>query len=247
MEPPFLARAERRQYCIRRRSYERGNSDDIMLIIFDIDGTLCDTNEVDAECYAEAVERVTGRSLSTVDWSRYPEATNAAIAQDFLREIGERGIETGGRRIRDEFVRLLEEKGRSDLELFRPIEGAREIVSALRRKNYRMAIATGCWRESAHVKLRLAGFDVDGTPFASSSDTRRRADIIALAAARAGHALSDSIYVGDGVWDVKATRVLGMKFIGIGRKHELLREHGARRTLASFRDEKAFFDVVKDV
>jgi hypothetical protein len=38
-----------------------------------------------------------------------------------------------------------------------------------------------------------------------------------------------------------------MRFIGIGREHELLREHGACRVLASFRDGKAFYDALKDV
>jgi phosphoglycolate phosphatase-like HAD superfamily hydrolase len=218
-----------------------------MLIIFYIDGTLCDTHEVDAVCYAGAIEQVTGRSLSTVDWSSYPEATNAAITKDFLHECGEKEMALRERQIREEFVRRLEDKGRKNPGLFRPIDGALEIINDLRMKNYSIAIATGCWQESAHAKLRLAGFDVTGIPFASSSDTRRRADIIALAAARAGCAVSDSIYVGDGVWDVKAARELGMLFIGIGRKHELLREHGARRVLASFRDRKAFFDALHDV
>jgi phosphoglycolate phosphatase-like HAD superfamily hydrolase len=218
-----------------------------MLIIFDIDGTLCDTHEVDAVCYAEAIEHVTDRSLSTVDWASYPEATNAAIAQDFLREGGEQDTGLRERQIQDEFVRRLEEKGRINPDLFRPIDGAPEIIDDLRRNSYSIAIATGCWHESAHTKLRLAGFDVRGIPFASSSDTRRRPDIIALAAARAGCAVSDAIYVGDGVWDVKAARELGMRFIGIGRRHELLREHGVRRVLASFRDEKAFFDALHDV
>ncbi len=218
-----------------------------MLIIFDIDGTLCDTHAVDASCYAETIEHVVGRSLATVDWSSYPEATNAAIARDFLRECGEQEIEIRERQIREEFVRRLEDRGRRDPGLFRPIDGALEIINDLRRKNYSIAIATGCWQESAHAKLRLAGFDVNGVPFASSSDTRRRADIIALAAARAGRVVSDAVYVGDGVWDVKAARELGMRFIGIGKKHELLREHGARSVLASFGDGKAFYDALKDV
>lgn len=218
-----------------------------MLIIFDIDGTLCDTYEVDRVCYAEAVEHVTGRSLSTVDWSSYPEATNSAIAQDFLREGGEKKIGIRERQIREEFVRLLEEKGRKDAGLFRPIDGALEIIGNLRKNNYGLAVATGCWRESARVKLRLSGFDVDEIPFASSSDTRRRVDIIALAAARAVHALSDSVYIGDGIWDVEAARELGIRFIGIGRNHELLRARGARRVLASFRDGKAFFEALRDV
>lgn len=104
----------------------------------------------------EAIEHVTGRSLSTVDWSSYPEATNAAIARDFLREINEHEIDARERQIRDEFVRRLEQKGRSNPELFLPVDGARDIIAESGRKKHRTAIATGCWRESAHTKLRLA-------------------------------------------------------------------------------------------
>ena len=36
-----------------------------MLAIFDNDGTICDTQEVEGTCYAQAIARVTGLSLST--------------------------------------------------------------------------------------------------------------------------------------------------------------------------------------
>jgi len=217
-----------------------------MLIIFDIDGTLCDTLTVDARCCLEAIEHVMGRSLATVDWSAYPEATNAAIVQDFLRECGEKEVASLERRIREEFVLRLEDAGRRAPELFRPIDGALDLFACLGSRRYDMAIATGCWHESAHAKLRLSGFDVTGIPFASSSDARRRVDIITLAAARAGCSLADAIYVGDGVWDVKAARELGMGFIGVGRKHELLRAHGARRVFESFRDTDRFLSALDD-
>lgn len=219
-----------------------------MLIIFDIDGTLCDTHEVDARCHIEAFEAVTGHSLATVDWSLYPEATSAAIVQDLLSGLDILNAVDTEKRILEEFITRLNAEASRKPELFRPVDGALELFEDLRRsRNYKVAIATGDWHESAHTKLRLAGFDVNGIPFASSSDTRRRADVIALATARAGCAVSDSIYVGDGVWDVKAARELGMRFIGISKKDKLLREHGVRRVLASFRDEKAFFEALHDV
>ncbi len=221
---------------------------DPMLVIFDIDGTLCDTCEIDARCYIEAFESVTGRSLETVDWSHYPEATNSAIVHELLSETGIPNVVDMEQRILEELIaRLNAEAGRKP-ELFRPIEGALELFEDLRRREgYKIAIATGDWQESAKLKLRLSGFKTDDFPFASSSDTRRRADIISLAAARAGHALSGSVYIGDGVWDMKAADELGIQFIGVGRKHELLREHGARKTLSSFRDVKSFFSALNDV
>jgi phosphoglycolate phosphatase-like HAD superfamily hydrolase len=87
---------------------------------------------------------------------------------------------------------------------------------------------------------------IENIPFASSSDTRQRVDIIALAACRAGFDISDAIYVGDGLWDLKASRELGIRFVGVGRKHELLRKHGASRVLVSFAERLRFFRALNE-
>jgi hypothetical protein len=57
-----------------------------MLAVFDNDGTICDTQEVEGACYAKAIERVTGKSLATLDWTTYEEPTSSAIVLD-LPEI----------------------------------------------------------------------------------------------------------------------------------------------------------------
>ncbi len=216
-----------------------------MLIIFDIDGTLCDTREVDARCHVEAFESVTGHSLAAVDWSLYPEATSAAIVQDLLSEMGIRNPVDTEQRILEEFISRLENEARRKPDSFRPVEGALDLFEELgRRKNYKIAIATGDWHESAKLKLHLAGFKTDRVPFASSSDTRRRADIISLASQRAGVYVSDAVYVGDGLWDIKAARELNMRFMGVGTDHERLRQHGASRVLVSFADKALFFSSV---
>jgi HAD superfamily hydrolase (TIGR01549 family) len=213
-----------------------------MLIIFDIDGTLCDTREIDARCHIEAFEAVTGRSLATVDWSLYPEATSAAIVQDLLSEMGIQNSAETEQRILEEFIARLRAEGLVKPESFRPLEGAIELFEDLGgRENYKIAIATGDWDVSAKLKLRRAGFKTDSVPFASSSDTRRRADIISLAALRAGVEVSDAVYVGDGLWDIKAAQELGMRFVGVGSDHELLRRHGASHVLVSFADKSLFF------
>ncbi len=218
-----------------------------MLIIFDIDGTLCDTREVDARCHVEAFESVTGRSLATVDWSLYPEATSAAIVHELLSELGITNAVATEQRILDEFITRLEAEARRKPALFQPADGALSLFEDLRRReDYKVAIATGDWHESAKLKLRLSGFKTDDVPFASSSDTRRRADIISLAALRAGYAVSNAVYVGDGLWDIKAARELGMRFVGVGTGHELLRQHGASRVLASFADKSLFFSLINE-
>ncbi len=65
----------------------------------------------------------------------------------------------------------------------------------------------------------------------TSSDYFSRADIIRAAVDRVGQPLSEAIYVGDGLWDLRATRKLGIPFIGVGRRRKKLREAGAEHIL----------------
>ena len=57
-----------------------------MLAIFDIDGTICDSQKAEGEWFAKAIEEVTGVQLSTLDWSKYTEPTSSAIVGDLLYE-----------------------------------------------------------------------------------------------------------------------------------------------------------------
>ncbi len=218
-----------------------------MLIIFDVDGTLCDTQEVEGRCYVEAVESVTGHSVASIEWSRYPEATSAAITQHLLSGFGVPNGAVVEELVLAEFVARLDSESRRRPDSFRPTPGALELFEDLKqREGYGVAIATGCWRASSMLKLKRSGFMIEGVPLACSTDTARRADIISLAASRAGIEVNDAVYVGDGVWDLKAAREIGMRFVGVGEHHEILREHGASRVLASFADHAQFFRLLEE-
>jgi phosphoglycolate phosphatase-like HAD superfamily hydrolase len=218
-----------------------------MLIIFDVDGTLCDTLEVEGRCYVEAIEGVTGHSVASMDWSRFPEATSSAITQHLLSEFGVPNGVAVERLVLAEFVARLDSESRRRPDSFRPTAGALELFEDLKqREGYGVAIATGCWHDSAMLKLNRCGFMIGGVPLASSTDTARRADIISLAASRAGTGVDDAVYVGDGVWDLKAARKIGMRFVGVGEHHERLREHGASRVLHSFADHARFFRLLEE-
>jgi phosphoglycolate phosphatase-like HAD superfamily hydrolase len=94
-------------------------------------------------------------------------------------------------------------------------------------------IATGGWQHSAQLKLELSGLDHFDLPMASSDDAMARTEIMQIAAQRTlGHqARHDAVftYVGDGTWDLQASRVLDWRFIGIatGARAEQLKLAGA--------------------
>ena len=56
------------------------------IVIFDVDGTLSCTSEVDDRCWMDAAAHVIGvRDMST-DWSTYSHSTDEAIATDLIRD-----------------------------------------------------------------------------------------------------------------------------------------------------------------
>jgi phosphoglycolate phosphatase-like HAD superfamily hydrolase len=59
------------------------------LVVFDIDGTLTDTNLVDGECYWRAVREVLGLSGERPDWSDFHHVTDVGIAAELCaRHLG---------------------------------------------------------------------------------------------------------------------------------------------------------------
>jgi phosphoglycolate phosphatase-like HAD superfamily hydrolase len=214
-----------------------------LLAIFDNDGTLCDSQEVEGVCYARAIEHVTGKSLSTLDWTTYDEPTSTAIVRDLL--AGDAASERKEAEIEREFVRLLEEERPKFPGDFCPLPGAVEFIERLQRDRIcSVAIATGCFDASARFKLQCCGLALDAFPYATSSDAPRRRDIIPLAASRAGFDLASVIYFGDGLWDVRVSRILGIRMIGIGRRHEQLRALGVEHTFRDYSDPDRIIEIM---
>lgn len=175
------------------------------LAVFDIDGTLTDTNQVDTECFAEAVQRVLGKPITT-DWSSYPNVTDSGI----LRAVGCSEPEIV--RVRLHFFALLHER------TFDEIRGARKLLARIAREpDWRIAYATGGWEASARMKLASAGLPLD-LPLGSSDDADTREEIVRRAIDRAteeyGCRFKRIVLIGDGAWDRKTAEKLRLPFIG---------------------------------
>jgi hypothetical protein len=57
------------------------------LAIFDIDGTLCDTYDVDAECFMNTAVDMLGAYVGRYDWRLSPHVTDAGIINWLWQEI----------------------------------------------------------------------------------------------------------------------------------------------------------------
>ncbi|TLS76857.1 HAD family hydrolase [Mariprofundus erugo] len=205
----------------------------MVLIMFDIDGTLTESYAYDQQAYAGAFLDATGCSGVNTDWHSYEHVTSHGITVQAIRcHLGQDADAAMIQAVEQRMLRRLQALYRHSPELFCEVAGASDFLDYLRGLDgVTLSLATGCWLSEARFKLSASGIDVDGIQMASSEDGCSRTDIMTAAARRAGNAVGIPsfdrvIYFGDGLWDMKAAAALGYEFVGIGERTELLRQAG---------------------
>jgi phosphoglycolate phosphatase-like HAD superfamily hydrolase len=222
------------------------------LVIFDVDGTLTDTVAIDERCFLRAFAEVCGMASVDPDWSRYGNATDVGVFFEVFAAHMRRAPSLNETiEFRDHLVKLFREAACKSP--FAPIAGAPQLLARLdHSEKYKVALATGCWRDSARIKMASAAMDYDSYPSASADDAPERAAIMRLAVERAAiryGCFDDSVYVGDGVWDARACLALGIPFIGIGvaGQAEKLRQAGAVRVFPDLADGDEFLRFLQSI
>jgi phosphoglycolate phosphatase-like HAD superfamily hydrolase len=186
-------------------------------IIFDLDGTLIDSYDLDEKLYREAVVSEVPGVLFRRSWHDYRHSTDSGILSEILEELE---LDTGDHydAVRRRFGELMTKHLQSSNHCA-PIAGAAELLHGLRQtSDIRIGIATGGWRHTAVMKLQAAGLWDPGIPMSTADDAHSRTDIMRICAGKMDASVSDFVYVGDALWDMKAARELGWRFIGIGNR-----------------------------
>ena len=218
-----------------------------MLIIFDVDGTLLGGELHDWASFNRALEMELGFVAEPGFFSALPDVTGESIVESALRAVGRASGDGLATRVRDSYLRFLTECHAADPCAFPVRPGVGLLLEHLSSKpGFTVALATGDWRPTISFKLRCAGLDVSRFPIATSSDAPRRTEIIRLAAAKAGRSMADAVYVGDGVWDLRACRELGIPFIGTGDRTERLLDAGAEHICESL-EVDLFAEVLRQI
>jgi phosphoglycolate phosphatase-like HAD superfamily hydrolase len=226
----------------------------VILVIFDIDGTLTDTNADDDRLFLEALRETSGIADPIEPWETFGEVTDPAIVREvYSRNLGRRAREIEIAQVRGAFLRKWHEGLESGDLTVTPMPGAREIVEEVRsQKGHVAALATGGWGPTALMKLTAAQFPVDDLVLATADDAEIRSHIVRTASifAAAGAAIpgfSQIVCVGDGVWDARTAKQVGAGFIGITNDPEKairLTSEGAVATLPDFRSADDFWAAV---
>ncbi len=184
-------------------------------ILLDVDGTLVDSMGVDAELFFSSIEQVLG-PVSLRDLSHYDHVTDSGIVRQVIDDNGLSGASELAASVKARFIKELN-RHIQDYGSFPVIDGALQFVDRIRRAaDTRVAIATGCWRDSALLKLQTSGFKLEDIPVAACDDSPSRIDIMRSALRMTGDAPGTVTYFGDAEWDQRACDALGWKFIAVG-------------------------------
>lgn len=185
-------------------------------VIFDIDGTLLHSVEADEMLLTQAIQTVIDNAVIRPAYGDYTHMSDAGILAGVLEDNAIDITSGVGVEIKRYFIKLLTEHVETNGP-FPQFPGARGYIQKyVDSPGHAVGIATGCWRDSALLKLRSAGFGDIDVPVATSDDAMARIDIMQFALSQLPGEFNSITYYGDGKWDQRATAELGWSFVPVG-------------------------------
>jgi HAD superfamily hydrolase (TIGR01509 family) len=199
--------------------------------LFDLDGTLVDSVYQHVLAWREALER-SGIALAVWRIHRRIGMSGGLFVNALLRETAQASVpreqaERARQYHAEAYARLVNQ--------VRPLPGARELLEYLTDAGVPWAIATSGWMESARPALEMLGVDADNAAVVTRDQVRYAKpdpDLFLAAARKLGAQISDSVVVGDSVWDLLAAqraRALSVGLLSGGYGEDELTRAGAYR------------------
>jgi HAD superfamily hydrolase (TIGR01549 family) len=197
--------------------------------LFDLDGTLVDSVYQHVLAWREALE-AGGIQLAVWRIHRQIGMSGGLFVNALARETGHSVSPEEAERIQQ----VHGEAFKRYASQVRALPGAAELLSYLTKADVPWAIATSGRLESASLSLRLIGVS-DQAPIITRDVVRHAKpdpDLFLAAADKLGVSISDSVVVGDSIWDLLAARrarALGVGLLSGGYGREELERAGAYR------------------
>jgi HAD superfamily hydrolase (TIGR01549 family) len=197
--------------------------------LFDLDGTLVDSVYQHVLAWREALE-AGGIQLAVWRIHRQIGMSGGLFVNALARETGRTLSNEEAERIHE----VHSEAFKRYSSQVRPLPGAEELLNYLTDVGVPWAIATSGRLESARLSLRLLGISED-VPIITRDLVRHAKpdpDLFLAAAEKLGIAVSDSVVVGDSIWDLLAARrarALSVGLLSGGYGREELERAGAYR------------------
>ncbi len=224
-------------------------------IIFDIDGTLTNTKNVEDRCFKKAFQEVFRINIDNQNWAELANVTDWGITEEIVNREENRFPE---QKEYDLFIslftELLREEMKKDQSQFSEIPGAATFFHLLLNKpEYRLGIATGSWEKSALIKLHAIGIDQAKVTFSNSDYFKSREEIVSDVIDRMKDSndtkeLTSIVYFGDGVWDYKTCKNLNISFIGVDfEEDKKLARLGATRVIKDYENYEDILNLINNI
>jgi HAD superfamily hydrolase (TIGR01509 family) len=194
-------------------------------VIFDVDGTLVDTNYLHVVCWWEAF-RQHGHGVNMADIHGAIGMGSDKLLDHLLPDDRDRDAD-------DEMRAAHTALYAPYWSRLRAFEGAADLLRACAGRGMKVVLASSA--SAAELDALRAALDADDaiTAVTSSSEAEQSKpapDIVAIALERAEVEPAQAVFVGDSVWDVHACRKAGVRCVGVrtgGVCEQDLRDAGA--------------------
>ncbi|WP_415972661.1 HAD family hydrolase [Rhodococcus sp. 077-4] len=178
-------------------------------VLFDIDGTLVDSNYVHVDAWSRAF-REAGRTVPSWRIHRSIGMDGSKLLETLVGS-SDSALAGEAKTLHGEYYAAAS----ADLEI---LPGARELLADLNSRGLTVVLATSA-PESELTTLRdLLGVEDSVAVVTSGEDAevaKPEPDIIGVALSRAGVDAENAIMVGDSVWDIESARRAGVRAIGV--------------------------------
>jgi HAD superfamily hydrolase (TIGR01549 family) len=212
--------------------------------LFDLDGTLVDSVYQHVLAWREALE-AGGIHLAVWRIHRQIGMSGGLFVNALARETGHTVAPEEAERIQE----VHGEAFKRYASQVRALPGAQDLLAYLTKAGVPWAIATSGRLQSARLSLDLLGVG-DDVPIITRDMVRHAKpdpDLFLAAAEKLGIAISDSVVVGDSIWDLLAARrarALSVGLLSGGYGEEELERAGAYRIYEDPADLLAHLDEV---
>ncbi|QZY47993.1 HAD family hydrolase [Mycolicibacterium austroafricanum] len=194
-------------------------------VLFDVDGTLVDSNYLHVYAWLRAFD---AESVPVDSWRihRCIGMDGTTLVRALAGDASERVLDT----LKDRHSEFYRETA----SLLAPLPGARDLLRRVAGLGLQVVLATSAPEDELRMLREVLDCDDAVAAVTSSQDVdtaKPQPDIVAVALDRAGVTADDAVFVGDAVWDCEAARRAGVPSIGVlsgGVSRAELREAGAR-------------------
>jgi len=207
-------------------------------IVFDVDGTLVDTNYQHALSWYEAFRRF---DITPALW-RIHRAIGMGGDQLVEAVAGPKAEQLHG----DDLRAAWSEAYADHLPHVQPFEGATELLQEIRDRRLRLVLASSGQRDHVEHYLDLLDGREIAHAWTTSEDaeqTKPAPDLVETALAKVGGC--DAVMIGDSTWDAEAAERAGIPTYAVrtgGFSVEELRAAGARQVYDSLAELRADLD-----